>query len=131
MQHRFLFGRLSMVFVILLLLLPIQGRTQGLPEGVSAVLISEYDINSTGIEKVRLMKLTMQPGAAWENVPVANMSLCHLTEGTYTVVNHDLGITNTFTPGSRWFNRKGWTISLYNRGDVPAVQWVYEVVGKE
>ena len=131
MHSRLFIGGCSLAFLAVLLLLPAQGRSQDLPEGVNVVVISEVDVDSPGIEKVLLMKVTMQPGKAWEDVPLDNLEFCHLTEGSYTVVVHDLGITNTYTVGARWFNRKGWTISLYNKGDVPAVQWVYQIVEKK
>ena len=131
MNNRLFPGVLLLGFLGVLLFLPAQGRSQDVAEGVSVVVISEVDVDSPGIEKVLLMKVTMQPGKAWEDVPLDNLEFCHLTEGSYTIVVHDLEITNTYTVGARWFNRKGWTISLYNKGDVPAVQWVYQIVEKK
>ncbi|MCH8841826.1 MAG: hypothetical protein IID61_02510 [SAR324 cluster bacterium] len=46
-------------------------------------------------------------------------------------MNHTHGITNQYPPGARWTNQRGWTISIYNHGDEPAVQWVWQLVPEE
>ena len=59
---RVVFGALVAVFFVSLL-----GHTEGwaqkLPKGVKAELVAEYPGNTSGIEKVQLMKFTFQPGA--------------------------------------------------------------------
>ena len=64
---------LSVLFV--LLLYPLQSRSQVMSEGVSVVTISEHNINTPGVEKVKLVKMTLQPGASIENLPVTDTAL--------------------------------------------------------
>ena len=44
---------------------------------------------------------------------------------------HTLEITTQYPPGACWVNQKGWTVSIYNKGDVPAVQWIWQIVSEE
>ncbi len=76
MKNRFaVVGGLFIVSCVHFLLLPPQAQSQGLPEGVDVVIISEHKSNIPGIEKVRLIKITIQPGKAWENTPIVEMVL--------------------------------------------------------
>ena len=129
-EHK-LAGGFFVALISLLLLFPVEGRSQGLPDGVSVVAVSEHNSATPHVAKVKLIKLTLQPGAAFENLTLPFTDLCTTTKGTFTVVNHTLGITNQYPPGAHWVNEKGWTISIYNKGDAPAVQWVWQMVPEE
>ena len=73
--------RISIVYSLLLALLifalPVSAWSQmtDLPEGVSIVVVAEYDTDTPGVEKVQLLKVTFQPGAAWENNTGMNTEL--------------------------------------------------------
>ena len=67
----------TVIFALLvaLLILPIRSQSQEPPEGVEVVLVSEYEVNTPGIEKVLLFRFTMQPGAAVENIKFEHTEL--------------------------------------------------------
>ena len=124
-------GGLFVALISLLLLFPEEGRSQELPEGVSLVVLSEHESSTPGVAKVRLVKFTFQPGAVRENFTLPFTVLCNTTKGTFTVVNHTHGITNQYPPGARRVNQKGWTLSIYNKGDEPAVMWAWQMIPEE
>lgn len=68
-------GGLVLFAVFLQLIFPSQSRSQVMSEGVSVVVISEHNVNTAGMEKVKLIRMTLQPGASIENLPVANTAL--------------------------------------------------------
>ena len=63
-------GGLFVALISLLLLFPEEGRSQGMPEGVSVVVVSEHESSTPGVAKVKLVKMTFQPGAAFENITI-------------------------------------------------------------
>lgn len=73
-EHK-LAGGFFVALISVLLLFPGEGRSQGLPEGVSVVIVSEHDANTPGVATVKLVKMTFQPGAAFENISVPYTSL--------------------------------------------------------
>ncbi len=111
--------------LFVLLLFPMQARSQGLPEGVEAAVVAEYPVNIPGVEKVKLLKFTFQPGAVLKDFYLEATEFCTVTQGTFTVMNHEMGTTTVYAAGSRWSNPKGVTVTVSNPGDVPAIQWVY------
>ncbi len=115
-------------FVAALLLLPAKSWSQGLPEGITVSVVAEHPVNIPGIEKVTLLKFTFQPGAVLENFLLEATEFCNATQGSFTVVNHDLGTTTVYTAGSRWSQGKGQTVTVSNTGEEVAVQWVYELI---
>ena len=115
-------------FFFALLLVPVQGWSAGLPEGVSVDVIAEYPVDIPGIEKVVLKKITLEPGAKLANFPENDTTFCHATAGTITVVDHANGTTTIYTEGARWAPQKGATYSISNPGDVTHVHWVYALV---
>ena len=68
-------GGLFVALISLLLLFPEEGRSQGLPEGVSVVVVSEHESSTPGVAKVMLIKMTFEPGAALENLTVPFTSM--------------------------------------------------------
>lgn len=62
------------ILAVLLLYVPTQ-IWAGPPEGIKIEVIAEYPSVDVGIEKIRLVKFTFQPGAILRNLPVANTSL--------------------------------------------------------
>ena len=62
-------------FLVFQLLWPSGVISQELPKGVSVVKVSEHEVNTPGVSKVVLFKITMEPGSAWENIPVAHTEL--------------------------------------------------------
>ena len=116
---------------VLLLVFPVQSWSQGLPEGVEVQVVAEYSVTIPGIEKVQLRKVTLQPGAILENIPVNDTDFCSETQGTLTVVDHKNGTTTLYAAGSRWAPEKGITATISNAGDVPAVMWVYRLIEKK
>ena len=71
-RYPFIVGGLFLALLLVQLHYPAQSRSQGLPEGVSVVIISEHDVNTPGVAKVKVIKMTLQPGASIENLPVAH-----------------------------------------------------------
>ncbi len=80
-----------------------------------------------GVEKVRLMRFTLQPGAKVENVTLDTTNYCVLTQGVLTAVIEN-GPTLVYGPGSRWFEPKGLVYKvLRNDGDVPLLDVYIEI----
>ncbi len=119
------------VFAAALLLLPAKGWSQDLPEGVEFQVVAEYAVDIPGVEKATLGKLSLAPGAKWENLPIENTEFCNATQGVISVVDHTLGTSNLYTPGSRWAPHKGSSVTITNPGDVTHVHWVLALIEKK
>ncbi len=113
-----------------LLLFPLQSWSQELPEGVTWTVVAVYKVDTPGVDRVELGKFTMEPGATMTEAMEAN-EFCSVTQGTFTVVNHDLGTTTVYSAGSRFSSAKGQKVTASNLGDTLAVQWVYQLFSKE
>ena len=122
---------IGLLLAAVLLLFPMQSWSEGLPEGVTWEIVAVYKVDDPGIDKVQLGKFSMEPGTSLETPVEATVEFCTATQGEFTVVNHDLGTTTIYAAGSRWSQAKGQTVTVTNPGDVPAVQWVYELYPKE
>ena len=118
------------VFAAALLLLPGKGWSQGLPEGVTADVVATYEVDIPGVDRVDLVKFSMEPGATLY-LAIEARGFCTGTQGMFKVLNHDLGTTTVYSAGSRWSQEKGWNITVSNPGDDLAVQWVYEIYATE
>ena len=68
-------GALCVALIFVFLVVPAEVRSQGLPEGVSVVIVSEHESSTPGVAKIKLIKMTFQPGAAFENISVPYTSL--------------------------------------------------------
>lgn len=113
-----------------LLLFPLQSWSQDLPEGVTWTVVAVYKVDTPGVDRVELGKFTIEPGATL-TMPLEADEFCTVTQGTFTVINHDLGTTTVYATGSRFSQAKGQKVTVSNPGDTLAVQWVYELYGKE
>ncbi len=116
---------------ILFLLFPTQSWSGELPEGVTWEVVAVYKVDDPGVDRVELGKFSMEPGATLTMPIEATVEFCTVTQGTFTVVNHDLGTTTIYTTGSRFSQAKGQKVTASNPGDTVAVQWVYELYAKE
>ncbi len=119
---------IAFFFVATLLWLPAKSWSQELPVGVAVAVVAEHPVKIPGIEKVILLKFTFQPGAILENFLLEATEFCNVTQGSFTVVNQELGTTTVYTTGSRWSQAKGQTVTVSNLGEEVAVQWVYELI---
>ncbi len=99
-----------------------------LPEGISATVIAEYPSKIPAIEKVRLVKILIKPGAKFDNIEVKSEEYCELKKGQLTHVSHDTGVVDLYTVGSRWSPPKGSYHTVTNTGNVDAEMWVYQLV---
>jgi len=105
-------------------------RSGELPEGIKVTVIAEYQSRVSNLEKVRLVRVLMEPGAVFDNVEVTNEEYCELRKGTLTDTNHATGITNVFTTGARWAPPKNDRHTVINTGDEVAEMWVYQLIEK-
>ena len=117
----------AMVLILGLSLAPV-GRQAFAQEGVTLEVIADYGSPGIpGVEKVRLMRFTLQPGAKVENVTLDTTNYCVLTQGVLTAVIEN-GPTLVYGPGSRWFEPKGLVYKvLRNDGDVPLLDVYIEI----
>lgn len=102
-----------------------------LPEGIKVNLIAEYASQVPTLEKVRLVKVVMQPGAAFNDIVVKNEEYCRLSQGRLTRTNHTLGVTNVLGVGAFWAPRKGDRHTVTNTGEDVAIMWVYQIIEKD
>ncbi len=101
-----------------------------LPKGITVKVIAEYPSGVPALETVRLIKVTMQPGAKFDNVIVENEEYCRLEQGQLTRINHDLETTNVLSVGAFWAPKKGHHHTIVSTGEVAAIMWVYQLVEK-
>lgn len=104
--------------------------SEELPEGIKVNVIAEYKSRVPNIETVRLVRVLMEPGSAFENVEIKNEEYCELKQGTLTHTNHATGATNVFTAGARWAPPKGDRHTVTSTGDEVAEMWVYQLIEK-
>ena len=102
----------------------------GLPDGVTASVIAEYPSKVPGLEKVRLVKVVLQPGAKFDNALIENDEYCRLEQGQLTRINHKTGATDVYTVGSLWAPQKGERHTITNTGDVNTIMWAYQMIEK-
>lgn len=105
-------------------------RSEELPEGVKVTVIAEYKSRVPNMDKVRLVRVLMEPGAVFDNVEIKNEEYCELRKGTLTHTNHATGITDVFTAGARWAPPKNDRHTVINTGDEVAEMWVYQLIEK-
>ncbi len=102
----------------------------GLPDGVTVTVIAEYPSNVPNVEKVRLVKVVLEPGATFDNTLIESDEYCRLEQGQLRRINHKTGATDVYTVGSLWAPLKGERHTITNTGDVNAIMWAYQVVEK-
>ena len=101
-----------------------------LPDGVAVTVIAEYPSKVPGLEKVRLVKVVLQPGAKFDNALIDNDEYCRLEQGQLTRINHQTGSTDVYTVGSLWAPQKGERHTITNTGDVNTIMWAYQLIEK-
>lgn len=104
------------------------GYGDELPEGITVTVIAEYESRVPSLDKVRLVRVLMEPGASFVDVVVKSEEYCELKAGTLTHVNHTTGATNVFTPGARWAPGKGNRHTHTSTGDEVVDMWVYQLI---
>lgn len=119
-----------LLFAVSLLIVTNHAYGEELPEGITVTLIAEYASRIPALEKVRLVKVVMKPGAAFTNIVIANEEYCRLSQGQLTRTNHTTGITQVITAGSMWAPPKGDRHTVISTGDVDAVMWVHQLIEK-
>lgn len=97
-----------------------------LPDGVELQLVAEYSSDIPGVQKVRLMKVTLGPGARLANFAINDPLFCNSTKGTISVVDHATGATTVYAPGDHWAFARG-QYTLFNPGDVTHEHYLYEM----
>lgn len=117
-----------LLFAVSFLIVTNHAYAEELPEGISVNLIAEYASRIPALEKVRLVKVVMKPGAAFKNIVIKHEEYCRLLQGTLTRTNHTTGITQVITVGSMWAPPKGDRHTVTSTGDVDAVMWVYQLI---
>lgn len=120
----------SMLGAIAVLLIIGVANADELPEGIKIKLIAEYASRVPTLEKVRLVKVVMQPGAAFDDIVITNEEYCRLSQGQLTRTNHTLGVTNVLSAGAFWAPPKGDRHTVTNTGEDVVIMWVYQLVEK-
>ena len=120
-----------LLFAVSLLIVTNHAYGEELPEGITVTLIAEYASRIPALEKVRLVKVVMKPGAAFTNIVITNEEYCRLSQGQLTRTNHTTGITQVITAGSMWAPPKGDRHTVISTGDVDAVMWVHQLIEKD
>ena len=123
------------LFTALLIVAPLfivapNALSDELPEGIKVSVLAEYKSRVPNMEKVRLVRVQMEPGASFDNVEIKNEEYCELKQGTLTHTNHNTGVTNVFTVGARWAPPKGDRHTVTSTGDEVADMWVYQLIEK-
>ena len=124
-----LFAALLIAAPFLFISVP-DARSEKLPEGVKVTVMAEYKSRVSNLDKVRLVRVLMEPGAVFDKVEVKNEEYCELKKGTLTHTNHATGITDVFTAGARWAPPKNDRHTVINTGDEVAEMWVYQIIEK-
>ncbi len=101
-----------------------------LPDGVTVTTIAEFPSKVPALEKVRLVKAVLQPGAILDNILVPNDEYCRLEQGQLTRTDHSTGVTTVLTVGSLWLALKSTRHTVTNTGDVDSIMWVHQLIEK-
>ncbi len=121
---------IALVITTLLFLVVPDADAEELPEGITVTVIAEYKSRVSNLDKVRLVRVLMKPGAMFDNVLVKNEEYCELKKGTLTDTSHATNTTSVYTVGSRWAPPKGERHTVINTGDEIADMWVYQIIEK-
>lgn len=118
------------MFVLAIAAMLMPGHAAYADEHIDSKVVATWTVDSSGIKEVKLMRFELAPGASLD-VTVEGFEFCNATEGTWRLTNHKTGATTVYTAGSRWqMPPKGTEVTVSNPGNVPAVQYVYRVVGQ-
>ena len=104
--------------------------SEELPEGIKVTVIAEYKSRVSNLDKVRLVRVLLEPGASFDNVLTKNEEYCELMKGTLTDTSHATDATSVYTVGARWAPPKGDRHTVTNTGDEVADMWVYQLIEK-
>ena len=105
-------------------------NAEELPEGIKVNIVPEYASRLPTLEKMRYVKVVLQPGAAFDNILIVHEEYCRLSQGQLTHTNHTTGITTVFSVGSLWAPPKGDRHTVTNTGQDVAIMWVYQLIEK-
>lgn len=94
-------------------------------EGVKRTLYKEFRSMIPGVAKIALREVTYQPGAKSSRTMPYTM-VCECTAGVLHVTQDTM--TTTINTGEFWTCHKGMEETVDNRGTVPAVMRVIELV---
>ena len=101
-----------------------------LPEGIKVQILAEYPSRVSKLGTVRLVKVTMQPGAKFDNIVIKHEEYCRLSQGQLSRTNHTLGTAHVITVGAHWAPPKGDRHTVISTGDKAAIMWVYQLIEK-
>ncbi len=130
MPTKLIQAMIALVITASLLLVVPNSNAEELPEGITVTVIAEYKSRVSNLDKVRLVRVLMEPGAKFDNVLVKNEEYCELKKGTLTDTSHATNTTSVYTVGSRWAPPKGERHTVINTGDEIADMWVYQIIEK-
>ena len=100
----------------------------GLPLGAKMELLSENASPIPGFEKVRVLKLTMQPKSKIENFTTTSHHFCYAIAGKLEVTMQD-GSKKVVKAGEEMIEPKGRVYSLLeNKGTTPYMEVIFELV---
>ena len=124
--------RLGVVLTsVVMLVLSINAtKADGLPDGIKVQKLAEYPSRVSKLVTVRLVKVTMQPGAKFDNIIIKHEEYCRLSQGQLSRTNHTLGMTNVLAAGAFWAPPKGDRHTVISTGDKAAIMWVYQLIEK-
>ncbi len=121
---------LSLIALLAIALLILPSKTWA-AEGIDVKVVAEWPVDIPGVEMVQLRRVEFQPGASLTDFEVKFFEFCNATQGEWAVKNLSTGETALRTAGSRWrMPPKGTKVNITNRGNVPAVQFVYRLIEK-
>ncbi len=106
-------------------------RSMELPEGMKVTVIVEYPSDAPGLEKVRLLKVLMQPGTGWTKVKQVREEYCTLEKGTLTSTDYTVNTTTVYSIGSFWSPRKDHIYTTFNTGDDEVVMWAFQLIEED
>ncbi len=129
-MNRFIYVSLSLLVLNFLAVFGSVVHAAPLPEGVNVNVIAEYKTKVPGLESVRLVLVTIEPGAGFDRTPIKSEEYCELAAGVLTRTDHDTGITNFITVGARWAPVKGHIHTVTNTGTEVVKMWVYQLIEK-
>ena len=129
-MKRIFYISLSFLVITYLAIFGSVAHAAALPEGVKVDVIAEYKSKVPSLEKVRLVLVTIEPGAGFTNTPIKSEEYCELSAGVLSRTDHDTGITDYLTVGARWAPVKGHRHTVTNTGTEVVKMWVYQLIEK-
>jgi quercetin dioxygenase-like cupin family protein len=113
--------------LLLVLMMPQQSWSQGLPPGVTLDVVKEFPASMVpGAKSIKQLLFTLQPGAKLENFAPPGVHYCTALAGEARVVLGNK--TLRYRTGDVWLEEKGVAFSVYNDGKVTFVDSFIEVI---